>query len=110
MKKHIKKTLLEEISHRMSNIAAIERELETQRTHLKAKQQEYAALEKEPKVSDHALMRLLERRYNLDLEEVRQGMLCKKVRDAMKAGATSITINDIKFVIDPKTKTIITCI
>lgn len=43
-----------------------------------------------PKISDHAVLRYLERRYDFDFEGVRKELLSDKVKSAIRAGATGI--------------------
>ena len=51
----------------------------------------------EPRVSDHALFRYMERVYEIDVEAIRKEILTDNCRDALKAGATGYSINGIKF-------------
>lgn len=52
----------------------------------------------EPRVSDHALMRYLERVYDLDFEAMRNEILSDKAKEALKMGATAYTHNGVKFI------------
>jgi dTDP-4-amino-4,6-dideoxygalactose transaminase len=60
------------------------------------------------KVSDHALIRYIERVKGIDLEGYRAEMLSVERRAAINAGATAITIDGAKFVV--KDRAIVTCI
>lgn len=58
---------------------------------------------KQPHVSDHAVLRYLERHYNFDVEGIRKEILTPERIASIKAGATSISVNNIKFIIDNNT-------
>jgi len=51
----------------------------------------------EPRVSDHALLRYLERVYGFDIEELRGQILSDGAKQALRAGATGYTANGVKF-------------
>ena len=59
-------------------------------------------------VSDHALLRYLERKYKFDFEQYREEILTPINKMAIKAGAISIRVDSIKFCV--KNNTIITVI
>lgn len=50
----------------------------------------------DPRVSDHALLRYLERVYGLDLNSLRREILTDPVRTAIKAGASAVFIAGCK--------------
>lgn len=50
----------------------------------------------EPRVSDHALLRFIERTLDVDIEAIRASILTDAVKSALRAGATAITVADIK--------------
>lgn len=50
-----------------------------------------------PSVSDHAVLRYLERIMGVDVEAIRAGLLTNDVKAAIRAGATSVTIEGVKF-------------
>ena len=52
----------------------------------------------EPRVSDHALLRYVERVIGVDTEALRAEILTDGVRAALKSGATGVTINGVKFI------------
>lgn len=52
-----------------------------------------------PRVSDHAIIRYLERKYGFTFEEVRKEILTEDRVSMIKAGAKSITHDGIRFVI-----------
>lgn len=51
----------------------------------------------DPRVSDHALLRYLERVMGLDLDRVRDRILTPENRAAIKAGATAILIEGERY-------------
>lgn len=62
----------------------------------------------EPRISDHAMLRILERFEGLDLEKIRRDILTDRIIDALKAGATAITIDGMRFVV--RDRTIVTAV
>lgn len=50
----------------------------------------------EPKVSDHALLRYLERVYKLDIDSLRREILNENVKTAIRAGASAVFIAGCK--------------
>lgn len=52
----------------------------------------------EPRVSDHALLRFIERALGVDIDAVRDRIMSPVVRDALSAGATAVTVEGIRFV------------
>ncbi len=50
-------------------------------------------------VSDHAIIRYLERKFNLDIEAIREEILTPERLSAIKAGATKIKTDGIDFII-----------
>lgn len=53
-----------------------------------------------PTVTDHAVLRYIERVHGIDINSVRQEMLSPTTIAAMKAGAASVTVRGIKFVVN----------
>lgn len=51
----------------------------------------------EPKLSDHALLRYMERIYKVDLDDLRQRILTDNIKSAIKMGATTVTIDGVRF-------------
>ena len=51
------------------------------------------------RVSDHAVIRYLERYYKFDIDKIRQEILTPEHRLAIKAGAKRIKVNGIDFII-----------
>lgn len=56
----------------------------------------------QPSVSDHALIRYMERGMGFDVEAVRQSMLTETAIQAINAGATAVTIGGLKFKVHQK--------
>lgn len=52
----------------------------------------------EPRVSDHALLRYIERVLEINVEGLRSEILSDNVRAALKSGATGVTVSGVKFV------------
>jgi hypothetical protein len=52
-----------------------------------------------PIVSNHAILRFLERVHGVDVESVRKRILTPLVIEAVKAGATRITVEGVRFII-----------
>jgi len=55
------------------------------------------------RISDHALLRYVERVLEIDVEKLRNHLLSKEIRCAIEAGAKSVTIDGIKFIVQGKT-------
>lgn len=53
----------------------------------------------EPRISDHAVLRFVERALGIDVDAIRDRILTPTIRDAVSAGATAVTIEGIKFLI-----------
>lgn len=53
-----------------------------------------------PRISDHALLRYIERVLQINIEKVRQQVLTDSVIAAIRAGATGVTVNGVKFVVN----------
>lgn len=92
--------LKDEVARMERGIAALAKQLEEQRVALvEAK----ALLAKRTRkigavrVSDHAVLRYIERVYEVDVDRIRQSMLSPMVEAALKAGATKVTIGGIGF-------------
>ena len=60
------------------------------------------------RVSDHALIRYLERKFNMDIESIRAEILTPDRIATIKAGAKQIAANGIKFVVKDQTVTTVT--
>ena len=52
------------------------------------------------RISDHAILRYLERHYNLDMDEIKKEILPDKIKALVEAGATRYTVNGMEFRID----------
>lgn len=50
-----------------------------------------------PRVSDHAVLRYLERVKGLDIEKIRSEILTPDIAAAIRAGATAVTISGARF-------------
>lgn len=54
----------------------------------------------EPRLSDHALLRFIERVLGVDLDQLRERLLSPAIVEAIKAGATEIIAGEVTFVVD----------
>lgn len=52
----------------------------------------------EPRISDHALLRFIERVYGVDVDAARSEVMTPSVVMALKTGATAITVRGVKMV------------
>lgn len=57
------------------------------------KQDELNGIQKAPRVSDHAVIRYLERKHGFSFEEVRDGLLTQTVKQAMEVGASAVKVD-----------------
>jgi hypothetical protein len=55
---------------------------------------------KRPRVSDHAVLRYLERTGRVDLDTIRQEILTPNLVTAVKAGVTKYKVNGFTFIIE----------
>jgi hypothetical protein len=53
----------------------------------------------DPKVSDHAIVRYIERFYKIDVESLRDEILTEERKNMIISGATAITCNGVKFAV-----------
>jgi hypothetical protein len=60
-------------------------------------------VEPEPRLSDHALLRFIGRVYNIDLDAIKAKIMTPTVIQAIKNGATAITVEGIRFKISDNT-------
>ncbi len=52
-----------------------------------------------PSVSDHAVLRYMERKYGFDVAAIRAEILTPERREAIRCGAKSITVEGMRFVV-----------
>ena len=72
-----------------SNIADTRAQLATVRAELDKRRRGAV----EPRLSDHAIIRFLERSMGIDIDQVRARILNDKVRAAIKSGASAVTVD-----------------
>jgi hypothetical protein len=53
----------------------------------------------EPRISDHALMRYIERVYGLDIEAIRTEVMSDSIVAALKTGASAVTVKGVKMLV-----------
>jgi len=90
------------------NLQQANREHEINLNLMQPLQKELAAVTRDIKVSDHAVIRYLERAHNFDFEKVRSKILDDEARGMIHFGCTSIKKFNGKFIV--KNDTIITYI
>ncbi len=54
------------------------------------------------RLSDHALLRYLERVWGIDMDTVREEILTPQVVDAIRAGASSVRVNGAMLVVEDR--------
>lgn len=54
----------------------------------------------DPIVSEHAVVRYLERHYNIDIDKIRDEILTDSVKSYIKAGAKAINVNGMSFKVE----------
>jgi predicted nucleic acid-binding Zn-ribbon protein len=74
-------------------IANIDRSLSKLRTERTEKVAKLAEMKEKPRVSDHAVIRYLEREYGFTFEDIREKLLTPFVLAAMDAGAEAVQLN-----------------
>ena len=79
---------IKEINRRI--LTPVDKELSEIGEQIQKLEDELAALKQKPRVSDHAVVRFLERKYGFDFEQVRSELLTDNVKQAMAAGARSV--------------------
>jgi hypothetical protein len=89
-----------------NEVAYLQQQLSIKQKELAVLDKRIALEDKAVTVSDHALVRYLERAMGFNLNQIRDKMLSDTVRDAIEAGASGVSIDNVKFVV--KDKTIIT--
>ena len=80
-----------------------DREIAQVRTDLATVQQDIRKMKEAPRVSDHAVIRFLERKHGFDFENVRKQLLSPAVIKAMEIGAQGVKIDGGRLVIKEKT-------
>ncbi len=51
----------------------------------------------EPRLSDHAILRYIERAFNIDIDAIKERIMTPDVVQAIKNGASAVTVEGIKF-------------
>lgn len=74
-------------------IGNIDRQLSKLRTEKAQHIDRLAEMKQKPRVSDHAVVRYLERKYNFSFEDIREELLTDAVRHAMDLGADGVRMN-----------------
>ena len=84
------KTEAAPLREQIGNIDRQKTKLEGQRAELR---KQLAVMDEKPRVSDHAVVRYLERKYGFNFEDVRSEMLTPVVIQAMNAGVAGVKFN-----------------
>lgn len=74
-------------------VSNIDRQLAKLQAECAEVRQKLAELTEKPAVSDHAVIRYLERKYNFTFDDVREELLTDTVIDAMRAGIPRVKMN-----------------
>lgn len=85
--------LVEEGAPIRAQLANIDRQRDKLRNELSAVKARIGQMQEKPRVSDHALVRYLERKYGFDFENVRNEMLTPTILSAMEIGAEGVKFN-----------------
>ena len=80
-----------------------QRELQKVRTEILNLQTTLSSSSPDIGVSDHAVLRYLEKKFNLDIKSIRDEILTPMVRDSIKSGAISVNTCGMKFKVSDKT-------
>lgn len=94
-----------------SIIGNCERDLAAARTELQEVQAEIrkkTAPKPKPTISEHALLRFIERVLGFDVESIRRRVMTEGVVSAMEKGATAVTIEGVRFIV--RNNTIVTTV
>ncbi len=106
--KELQKTLPEkeaEFNASQSQTAAKQKQLQELRNTILNLQKELTTKNSSIGVSDHAVLRYLERKFNLDIESIRAEILTPTILDAINMGANSVKVNGMTFKVSNKTIT-----
>lgn len=94
-----------------SRISEMERDLADMRASFGSLRSELAKrlrVSPEPRMSEHALLRYIERVYGVDVEAVRAEVMSPAIVAALKTGATAVTVKGVKML--AKDGTIVTVV
>lgn len=89
-------------------LSAIDSKISLTGNEIASLREELNLLKKKPRVSDHAVVRFLERKYGFDFENQRDELLDDGVISAINSGASKVKRDGVSLVI--KDKTIVTII
>jgi len=83
-------------------LADIDRQIGRARQELSDIEAQTKKLDVKPAVTDHAVVRYLERLYGFDFENIRNEILSDKMLGAMNFGASGLKVDGGRFVLDGK--------
>lgn len=88
---------IERLEHHVGELRKQSTDVEAKLVALKAEYAKRTAPRPAATVSDHALLRYMERVLELDIDGLRENILGDTLLDAMAAGAKSVTIDGVKY-------------
>lgn len=56
-------------------------------------------MEMQPQVSDHALVRFIERVHGIDLSSIKAHILTPRIVESVRAGASAVVVDGVKFIV-----------
>lgn len=92
----------------IAEIRPLSQEVTKTENRLRELSQKIKEMSKEPRVSDHAVIRFLERKYGISFEDIRSEILTENIKQAIRLGATSVKIDGMQFVV--KDRCIVTAV
>ena len=97
---------LKQVTKQIEDLSLETSAMQKRIAHLRARQTELTVLLNKPKekitLSDHALVRYLERKYGFDFTQYREEILTESVISSIKSGAQSITVDGMKMKVEGK--------
>lgn len=78
-----------------SEVARLQQQLNTLRDELDRRNRPAP----EPKISEHALLRYIERVHGVDLDLLRESILTPPIVAAIQSGASAVTVSGVKFIV-----------
>lgn len=98
-------SIAEEIKVLTLEYTNLNRENQRLRSQMGKLEQKIAELKKKqslqmPSVTDHAILRLAERKYGLNVEQLKDEILCKEVKEAISVGAKKLKLNGMEYIMN----------
>lgn len=92
-------TLNDQLLSKRAQIKPLQQDVSRLENQIRDLSRDLESAERQPRVSDHAVVRFLERKHGFDFEDVRASLMPGHIADAIKAGATSAKVNGCTLVI-----------